>query len=141
MSAVPCCRGAGQHISGLEMYFAFAMETGFMVPVQIKEKQYALRSESITADQFKLDLSRQSRVWINFLVWWLDGIDSPIQLTNVKALKQLGYCIEVKGFLQRPQLVNSIAAQHELWKYFQQTIGKNKTLSKPWCVRAAVGGG
>ena len=82
--------GEGQPISGLEMYFAFAMETGFMVPVQIKEKQYALRSESITADQFKLDLSRQSRVWINFLVWWLDGIDSPIQLTNVKAAQTIG---------------------------------------------------
>ena len=35
----------------------------------------------------------------------------------------------------------SIAAQHELWKYFQQTIGNYKSLSKPWSVRAAVGGG
>ena len=114
--------GEGEPISGLEMYFAFALESGWMVPVQIKEKQYTLRSESVVADQFKLDLSRQSRVWINFLIWWLEGIDSPIQLVNVKALKQLGYGIVVRGFLKRPQMSQSIAAQHELRKYFQQTI-------------------
>lgn len=34
--------GEGEPISGLEMYFAFALETGWMVPVRIKEKQYAL---------------------------------------------------------------------------------------------------
>ena len=60
---------------------------------------------------------------------------------NAKALKQLGYGIVVRGFLKRPQMSQSIAAQHELWKYFQQTIGNYKSLSKPWSVRAAVGGG
>eukprot|EP00435_Cladocopium_sp_Y103_P052154 s1235_g16.t1 len=115
--------GDGQPISALEMYFAFAMETGCMAPVQVKEKQYALRSDSVAADQFKLDLSRQSRVWLNFVSWWLEGVESPLHLTEVKALKHLGYPIVVRGFLQRPRLANSIAAQQELWKYFQQTIG------------------
>eukprot|EP00435_Cladocopium_sp_Y103_P060200 s1265_g22.t1 len=115
--------GDGQPISALELYFAFAMETGCMAPVQVKEKQYALRADSVAADQFKLDLSRQSRVWLNFVSWWLDGVESPLHLTEVKALKHLGYPIVVRGFLQRPRLANSIAVQQELWKYFQQTIG------------------
>ena len=117
------------------------MKTRMMVPVQVKDKQYVLRTESVVADQFKLDLSRQSRVWLNFLMWWLEGIGNPIQLVEVKALKPLGYPIAVRGFLQRPQVDNAAAAQHELWKYFQQTVGTYKTLTKPWCVRTAVGGG
>ena len=135
--------GNGEPISALEMYVAFALDTGMMAPVQVKDKVYALRTENVMADQFKLDLSRQSRVWINFLRWWLDKVDSPAQMQNVKALRPLGFTIAVKGFTNRPRLSGSITALSALWRYFQQTVGKHKTLEKPWCVhsgRHAVGG-
>ena len=135
--------GDGEPISCLEIYIAFALETSMMVPVQIRDKVYALRTESVEADQFKLDLSRQSRVWIKFLQWWLKGIESPIQMHDVKALRPLGFSIAVKGFKKRPCLPGAIDAMNNLWRYFQQVMGTHKTMCRPWSVHTpsfAVGG-
>jgi len=130
--------GDGEPFSCLEMYITFALDTGMMAPVQIKDKVYALRTESVAADQFRLDLSRQSRVWINFLQWWLQGIESPIQLQSMKALRHVGFPIAVKCFLKRPRLVGTKDALATLWRYFQQTVGTHKTLSKPWSVQSPI---
>lgn len=130
-------------ISCLEIYVAFALDTGMMVPVQIRDKVYALRTDSVEADQFKLDLSRQSRVWIRFLQWWLKGIESPIPMHDVKALRPLGFSIAVKGFKKRPRLSGAIDAMNNLWRYFQQTVGTHKTMCRPWSVHSpacAAGG-
>ena len=135
--------GDGEPISCLEIYIAFALETGMMVPVQIRDKVYALRTDSVEADQFKLDLLRQSRVWIKFLQWWLKGIEPPIQMHDVKALRPLGFSIAVKGFKKRPCLPGAIDAMNNLWRYFQQVMGTHKTMCRPWSVHTpsfAVGG-
>ena len=129
--------GDGEPISALEMYITFAMDTGVMAPVQVKDKVYQLRTESVIADQIKLDLSRQPRVWINFLQWWLDRTDAPIRLQSGKALRPLGFTIAVRGFNKRPRLNGSAAALVNLWMYFQQTVGKHKTgMAGPGPVRA-----
>ena len=77
---------------------------------------------------------RGSRVLINFLQWWFEGIDSPIQLESVKALRTLGYSIAVTGFKKRPRLDRAIEATPSLWMYFQQIVGTHKSLCRPWFV-------
>eukprot|EP00435_Cladocopium_sp_Y103_P054469 s515_g17.t1 len=108
--------GEGEAVSGIEMYIAFALGTKMMVPVQVKDKQYALRSDSVVADQFKLDLSRQSRVWLNFLDWWLQSFDSPLEMYSDKSLRFVGFSIAIKGFRKRPKMPNAVESLMTLWR-------------------------
>eukprot|EP00435_Cladocopium_sp_Y103_P041604 s40_g11.t1 len=66
----------------------FALETGMMAPVQVKDKVYALRTESVTADQVKLDLRRQSRV-CTVTVTPEDLQEKPVEMSEAEQKKLL----------------------------------------------------
>ena len=134
--------GYGRPMSGLELYMSFAMSTRCLVPVKIAQKKFRLRQRCPVADQASLALNTQSRVWLNFLQWWLEVAGNPVQLIMVKkALREYGHCVPVRGFACRPQLPNAVQVGQALWEYFHTCGITTRDMRKCWSYKGIAEGG
>ena len=139
--------GHGRPISGVELYFAFAYATQCLVPVQTSKWKdghavFELRHRSVEADQFKLDLSRQSRIWLKMLKWWLTAADIPHKMASHRSLREFGHWVSIQGFDIRPVLPDGPLVGRMLWDYFHENGVTVRSLNRPWKPpRVAAGGG
>lgn len=133
--------GSGNFVSGLELYFSFAISRHIMAPVRTGPKHFKLRNLDVAADLRSCDLATQSHMWLQCLKWWLKCLGQPDQLQLIKGrgLHVFGYTYEVTGFQLRPLLPCSSEVSHAWWRYFDDISGSltqvRRDLKAPWHIK------
>lgn len=134
--------GTGPFVSGLEMYFSFAISRRMMVPVRTGPKTFHLRDTHVEADVQSCELATQSHLWLQILKWWLGELGQPIALAKGRGLHPFGYTFEVRGFTKRPIMPNGLHAAQTTWAYFHDAHTSHSSHSKvrrdlraPWHIR------
>eukprot|EP00438_Fugacium_kawagutii_P007572 Skav230249 [mRNA] locus=scaffold1266:50096:54652:- [translate_table: standard] len=129
-------------ISSLELYIDFAISSGSMVPVWLKQNKWALREDNIVADESSLALNLQSRTWVRVLQWMLPKIEFPINvLPKGRGLHHVGYTIPVYSFAGRPKLHIGTQASHVLWNYFHRAGSTVRDMKACWHPSASAPSG
>eukprot|EP00438_Fugacium_kawagutii_P019103 Skav234731 [mRNA] locus=scaffold634:795339:796835:+ [translate_table: standard] len=124
--------GQGDHMSCLELYFAWAMSCRMLAPVWVSQSKYVSREDSMEADVSGLQLCAQSTTWIRMVKWWLQAIGQPVELVKGDGLRQYGYSIPVIGLPIRPKLQNQHAIGVALWEYFHQNGRTCRNFNRAW---------
>jgi len=144
----PC--GDNRYTSLLELYVDCYLTVMQPVPVQLVPKSqrtwggqmcYALRSNSLQADNASHELATQSRTWTRIIRWIFAHVETlrSQEIHTVHSLKRFRYRLQHASIPGRPHLVHNMKAAVLLFNYFNTSRGKR--VNNKGCFTISAGGG